>query len=68
VGAGDRPRQIAREDERSLEDGDEDKVAGGVVAPDLPAELEYARANLFPGEINLAGARIFYVTRFRPYF
>jgi hypothetical protein len=64
----DRPREVAGEDEGALEDGDQYQVPGGVVAPDVRAELVDARADLIPGEIDLAGAWSLYVTRFRPYF
>ena len=64
----DRPREVACEDEGALQHRDQDEVAGCVVAGDLRAELVDPRADLVPGEIDLAGARILYVTRFRPYF
>jgi hypothetical protein len=67
VGDRDRAGQVGREYERALEDGDEEKIAGRVVAGDLGAELADARRQLVAGEIDLAGAGL-YVTRFRPYF
>ena len=66
-GIGDRPGEVGREHEGALEHGDEHEVASGVVARDLGSELADARRELLPGEIDLAGARL-YVTRFRPYF
>jgi hypothetical protein len=63
----DRPGEVGREDERALEDGDEEEIATRVVARDLGSQLIDACRELLPGEIDLAGARL-YVTRFRPYF
>jgi hypothetical protein len=64
---GHRPREVGREHERPLEDGDQQEVAGRVVARDLRAELADARGQLLPGEVDGARAGL-YVTRFRPYF
>jgi hypothetical protein len=63
----DRPGEVGREDEGALEDRDEQKIAARVVANDLGSQLADAAGELLPGEIDLAGARL-YVTRFRPYF
>jgi len=63
----DRPGEVGRKDEGALEHGDEQEVAIGVIAGDLRPELADARRELLPGEIDLAGTRL-YVTRFRPYF
>jgi hypothetical protein len=62
-----RPGKVGREHERTLEHGDQEQVATGIVAGDLGPELVDARRELLPGEIDLARARL-YVTRFRPYF
>jgi hypothetical protein len=67
VGDGHGAREVGREHERALEDGDEQEVAGRVVASDLRPELADARGQLLPGEVDLARAGL-YVTRFRPYF
>jgi len=63
----DGPREVGREHEGALENGDQQEIAARVVARDLGPELADARRELLPGEIDLAGARL-YVTRFRPYF
>jgi hypothetical protein len=67
VGDRYRPREIRGEDERALENGDEQEISGRVVTGDLGTELADAGRQLLPGEVDLAGARL-YVTRFRPYF
>jgi hypothetical protein len=67
VGDRDRAREVGREDERPFENGDEQEVAARIVAGDLGPELADACRQLLPGEVDLAGARL-YVTRFRPYF
>ena len=64
---GDGPGEVGGEDEGALEDGDDDEVAADIVARDLGSQLADATGELLPGEIDLAGARL-YVTRFRPYF
>jgi hypothetical protein len=64
----DLPREVGGEEEGALEDRDEDEVAGRVVARDLGPELGDAGRDLLPGEIDLAGTVVRYVTRFRPYF
>jgi hypothetical protein len=67
VGDRDRPCEIGRKDECTLENGDEQEIAARVVAGDLSPELADASRQLLAGEVDLAGARL-YVTRFRPYF
>jgi hypothetical protein len=67
VGDGHGSREVGREHERPLEDGDQQEVAPGIVPRDLRAELADACGQLLPGEVDLARARL-YVTRFRPYF
>jgi hypothetical protein len=55
---GDRAREVGEEDETRLEGADEQRLAAGVVAPDLGAELAYARRKLLGGEVDLADPRV----------
>jgi hypothetical protein len=52
----DRARQVGREHERSLQDGDEDEVAVRVVVCDLAAELADASLDLPLGEVDRTGS------------
>jgi hypothetical protein len=53
----DRAREVGREDERPLQDGDQDEVAVRVVVRDLAAELADARPDLLLGEVDRTGSR-----------
>ena len=50
----DRAREIGREDERTLQDADENRVATGVLAGDLAPESRDARGDFVPREVDLA--------------
>jgi hypothetical protein len=52
----DRAREVGREDERTLQDGDEDEVAARVVVRDLAAELADASLDLPLGEVDRTGS------------
>jgi hypothetical protein len=54
VGDRDRPREVGEEDDARLQRRDEQRLAAGVVAGDLPAELGDARRELLAREVNLA--------------
>jgi hypothetical protein len=57
VGDADGPREIGREDEGALEDGDEKEVAARIVRGDRGAELVDAGCNLAGREVRLAELR-----------
>jgi hypothetical protein len=69
VGDLDRPREVGQEDERAFEDGDEDRLAAGVIGRDLRAQLFDPCLDLVTGEIDLSDPRVerLYEARFSLY-
>jgi hypothetical protein len=57
VGDGDGPREIGRENEGALEDGNEEQVAARMVRGDRGAELVDAGGDLAGREVRLAELR-----------
>jgi hypothetical protein len=53
-------REVGDEDERCFQRGDEERLAAGVVARDLAAELADARRDLGGGEVDLTDPRILF--------
>jgi hypothetical protein len=54
----DRAREVGQEDEARLQQRDEQKVAAGIVAGDVGAELADARLQLLGREKDLADAGV----------